>query len=63
LNTQTSRKRVVELMHEATAAPYQMDDGWVSRFMELLQQEDPTLANEVVKAAHKRSKGINDNTI
>jgi len=50
-------------MHEATTAPYQMDDGWVSRFMELLQQEDPTLANELVKAAHKRSKGINDNTI
>lgn len=58
-----SRKRIVELMHESTETPYQFDEGWIARFMERLKQEDPTLADGVIKAADKRLKELDDKTI
>jgi len=60
LNTQISRKRIVELMHESTETPHQFDEGWIARFMGRLQQEDPTLADEVIKAANERLKELDD---
>ena len=63
MSTQISRKRIVELMHESTEAPYQFDEGWITRFMGRLQQEDPTLADGVIKAANERLKEIDDKTI
>jgi len=50
----------VELMHESTETPHQFDEGWIARFMERLKQEDPTLADEVIKAANERLKEIDD---
>jgi hypothetical protein len=58
-----SRKRIVELAHEATADPYQIDDDWIVRFMTRLAQEDPTLAAAVKKAANKKAKELNVKTI
>jgi hypothetical protein len=63
LNTQISRKRIVEIMHESTESPYQFDEGWIARFMVRLQQEDPTLADGVIKAANERLKELDDKTI
>lgn len=53
----------MELMHEATEAPYQFDDGWIVRFMERLQQEDPKLTAVVKKAVDKTLKELDDKTI
>ena len=63
MNTQISRKRIVELAHESTEEPYQFDEGWILRFMTRLAQEDPELAKAVKKAAKKKSKELNDKTI
>ena len=56
MKKQISRKRIVELLHEATEEPYKFDDGWIARFMTKLNQESPSLAKAVRKAANKRSK-------
>jgi hypothetical protein len=53
----------VEIMHESTESPYQFDEGWIARFMVRLQQEDPTLADGVIKAANERLKELDDKTI
>lgn len=58
------RKRIVELMHEETTEPYRFDDGWLTRFMVRLNQEDPELAKAIVRAADKKLKEMNnDKTI
>lgn len=41
MNTQISRKRIVELAHESTEKPYQFDEEWIVRFVARLVQEDP----------------------
>jgi|APCry1669189070_1035195.scaffolds.fasta_scaffold80044_3 hypothetical protein len=48
----------MELMHESTETPCQFDEGWIARFMGRLQQENPTLADEVIKAANERLKEV-----
>jgi hypothetical protein len=60
LNTQISRKRIVELAHESTEEPYQFDEGWIVRFMTRLAKEDPELAKGILKAADKRLKELDD---
>ena len=62
MNTQISRVRIVELMNESITEAYQEDGDlrWIARFMERLKQEDPTLADGVIKAADKRLKELDD---
>ena len=63
MNTQISRKRIVELVHESAEEPYKFDEGWIARFMTRLAQEDPKLAAAVRKAADDRLKELDDKTI
>jgi len=57
---QISRKRIVEIVHESTETPYQFDEDWIARFMWRLHQENPTFADEVIKAANERLKELDD---
>ena len=52
----------MELMNESITEAYQEDGDlrWIARFMERLKQEDPTLADGVIKAADKRLKELDD---
>lgn len=50
-------------MRESTEAPYQIDDGWIVRFMNRLQQEDAKLAAAVMREADKKLKELDDKTI
>ena len=63
MNTQISRVRIVELVHESAEEPYKFDEGWIARFMTRLAQEDPKLAAAVRKAADDRLKELDDKTI
>ena len=63
MNTQISRKRIVELVHESAEEPYKFDEGWIARFMTRLAQEDPKLAAAVRNAADDRLKELDDKTI
>jgi len=49
-------------MNESITEAYQKDGDlrWIARFMERLKQEDPTLADGVIKAADKRLKELDD---
>jgi len=58
-----SRKRIVELVHEAATEPYKFDEGWILRFMHRLNKESPELVKEIRKQAKKRAKELNDKTI
>ena len=54
------RKRIVELMHEATTEPYRFDEQWVVRFMKRLHKEDPVLAEAVRGGIAKKLEEINN---
>lgn len=62
MNTQISRVRIVELINESIQEAYQADNDlrWIARFMERLNQEDPTLAKAINKAADDRLKELDD---
>jgi len=62
LNTQISRKRIVELLHEATGGQQQFEN-WIENFVISLQQEDPKLADAIVQASKEYLKELNDKTI
>lgn len=62
MNTQISRVRIMELMNESIEEAYREDTDlrWIAKFMERLNQEDPTLAKAMKKAADDRLKELND---
>ena len=62
MSTQSSRKRIMELMYEATGGQQQFEK-WIENFVISLQQEDPKLADALVQASKDYLKELDDKTI